>query len=63
MLVPEDLAQEKKGLRSLADSGVHLNSCATVLLHKADNVLDIGLLFYSVIARKYIDLHRHWIEV
>ena len=32
VLVPEDIAQGMVGLRSLADSGIHLNHCATVVL-------------------------------
>ena len=40
-LVPENTAQGTKGLRSLADSGVHLKRCATVILHNAAKVMKL----------------------
>ena len=46
-LVPENMAQGTKGLRSLADSEVHLNRCATVVLCNADMVLKIGHHLYD----------------
>ena len=51
-LVPEDTAQEMKGLRCLADSRVHLNRCVTVVLHNAAKVLKIGHHLYRVMIRK-----------
>ena len=52
VLVPENMAQRIKDLRSLADSGVHLNRCATVVLHNVAKVLKIGHHLYRVIIRK-----------
>ena len=52
VLVPENTAQGMRGLRSISDFGVHLNHCATVVLHNAAKVLKIGHQLYRVISRK-----------
>ena len=52
VLVPEDTAQGAEGLRNLADSGVHLKRCATVVLNNVAKVLKIGHPLYRVIIRK-----------
>ena len=49
-LVPEDMAQGTKGLRIIADSGVHLNFCATVALHML--IMKVGHLLYRIITTK-----------
>ena len=48
-LVPEDTAQGTKGLGSLADSGVHLNHCAMVVLDNAANVQKKLCIFNAVV--------------
>ena len=48
VLVPENTASGTKGLRSLADYGMHLNRCVTVVLHRAAKVLKVGHYLYRV---------------
>ena len=55
-LVPEVTAQGMKGLRSLADSTVHFNRCATVVLHNAAKVLKTGHHLYRVIIRNMVQM-------